>query len=108
MWPTEDLGKICPALPHNVIPDLALNRVNRKRTYNRNFILIFCLLTLLCASSGITLLGQTGQILPKSSVGQLNSLNDLLVLGTYFQVNILDFISPQIPKLITFDDFFCP
>ena len=27
MWPTEDLGKICPALPLNVIPDLALNRV---------------------------------------------------------------------------------
>ena len=29
MWPTEDLGKICPALPHNVIPDPALNRVKK-------------------------------------------------------------------------------
>ena len=26
--PTEDLGKICSALPHNVIPDLDLNRFN--------------------------------------------------------------------------------
>ena len=28
MWPREDLGKICPAWPSNVIPEQARNRVN--------------------------------------------------------------------------------
>ena len=117
MWPTEDLGKICPALPHNVISDLALNRVNSVQKIKylfeecskvSKFLNFFwnLSLTLFRARSGITLWGRAGQILPKSSVGHINSLNDLLVLRTYSQVNILDFTSPWIPKKLTFDDFF--
>ena len=36
MQPTEDVGKICPALPHNVIPDPALNRVKYQGLKPRN------------------------------------------------------------------------
>ena len=51
-------------------------------------------LTLFRAGSGITLWGRAGQILPTSSVGYINPLNDLFVLRIYSQVNILDISSP--------------
>ena len=73
----------------NVNPLPLFLRENKKMRKN-----IYNLLTLFRARSGITLLGQTGQILPKSSLGHINFLNDLLVLRTYSQVNILDFTSP--------------
>ena len=52
------------------------------------------LLTLFRAGSEITLWGRAGQILPTSTVGYINPLNDLLVLRIYSQVNILDISSP--------------
>ena len=51
-------------------------------------------LNLFRAGSGITLWGRAGQILPTSTVGYINPLNDLLVLRIYSQVDILDISSP--------------
>ena len=52
------------------------------------------LLTLFGAGSRIMLWSRAGQILPTSSVGYINPLNDLLVPRIYSKVNILDISSP--------------
>ena len=58
------------------------------------FSIFLILLTLFRAGSRITLWGRAGKILPTSSLGYINPLNDLLVLRIYCQVNILDISSP--------------
>ena len=52
------------------------------------------ILTLFQAGSGITIPGRYGQILPTSSLGYINLLNDLIMHKIYSQVDILDFSSP--------------
>ena len=51
-------------------------------------------LTLFQAGSGITFPGRFGQILPISSLGYMNPLNDLVVHEIYSQLDILDFTNP--------------
>ena len=55
-------------------------------------------LTLFQARSGITLPGQTGQILPTYTFNHINQLNDFVVPNTYSLINILTFRWPLLPK----------
>ena len=52
------------------------------------------LLTLFQARSGITLPGQTGQILPTYTFNHINQLSDFVVPKTYSLTNILTFRWP--------------
>ena len=51
-------------------------------------------LTLFQARSGITLPGQTGQILPTYTFNHINQLNDFVVPKTYSLINVLTFRWP--------------
>ena len=80
MWPKEDFGKICPALPHYVILDLALNRVNLVTHTNPD------LLNLMIISKFIKLLFES------YSDTWFNFLMSLFFLFWFYSCNCCEYI----------------